>query len=280
MDITDEILDLKPYLFGIAYNMRGEIHEAEDVVQDIYEKWLKCDGVASAKSYLSRMTVNRCIDRLKELKIQRESYKGYWLPEPFISYDTEQVPTLEYGLMVLLERLNPVERAVFIMRESFSEDYQAIAELTGATMDNCRQILHRAHLKLGSTGKETIEHGKHAQLTEVFLVALQNKDLRTIEKILRKDIELYNDGGGKRAAALKPLLGFDKVIKFLTGIINLTENQDNDFEFKPGVVNGHPAGLIFRISTGELDTMQYVVADENAITKLLAVRNPDKLRVR
>ena len=147
MVITTQILHLRPYLFRMAYDMLGMIEEAEDVVQDVYEKWMSVDSVKDPKAYLGRMTVNKSIDRLQELKKQRESYTGPWLPEPYITLDADQPPTLEYGLLFLLERLNPLERAVFILRESFSEDYRRIAELTGVSADNCRQLLHRAREK-------------------------------------------------------------------------------------------------------------------------------------
>lgn len=279
MELTADILTLRPYLFGIAYNMLGMVEEAEDIVQDVYEKWLLVKEARTPKAYLGRMVVNRSIDRLNELNVQRENYKGYWLPEPYLSFEQSAMPTIEYGLLVLLERLNPSERAVFILRESFSEDYQAIAELTGLSVENCRQLLHRAHEKLDRQTVHLVEPSKRLALTEAFLYALHSRDLSSLGQLLRSDIELYNDGGGKRSAALKPLFGLQKVLKFLDGVMSLPESQA-DFEYKPAYVNGAPCALIFRRSTGELDSMQYVESDSGIITRLLYVRNPDKLKVR
>jgi RNA polymerase sigma-70 factor (ECF subfamily) len=279
MELTTDILTLRPYLFGIAYNMLADIEEAEDIVQDVYEKWLTVKDARAPKAYLARMVVNRSINRLNELNVQREHYKGYWLPEPYITFEQSTAPTIEYGLLVLLERLNASERAVFILRESFSEDYHTIADLTGLSVDNCRQLLHRAHEKLGRTATHPVDPSKRLALTEAFLYALHSRDLSSLGKLLRSDIELFNDGGGKRSAALKPLFGLQKVLKFLDGVMSLPGSQE-DFEYKPAYVNGSPCALIFRISTGELDSMQYVEPDDTTIMRLLYVRNPDKLKIR
>jgi len=280
METTNEVLQLRPYLFKIAYSMLGEIEEAEDVVQDIYEKWLSIEEVKEPKAYMARMVVNKCIKRLNELKSHREAYTGTWLPEPYITTELPDSPTIEYGLLFLLERLNPVERAVFILRESFTEEYSYIAELTGLSMDNCRQTLHRAYEKLGRNPKLPVDTEKHNALIEAFLLSLLNQDRSSLEQLLRSDIELYGDGGGKRNAALKPIFGFEKVQKFLLGVMQLPENQGDVFDVIPAFVNGVPAALILRKADKELDSIQYFEFDGSVITRILFVRNPDKLRLR
>lgn len=280
MILTSEILNLHAYLFRIAYNMLGVVEEAEDIVQDVYEKWLSAQRVREPKAYLGRMAVNSSINRLNELKKHRESYIGPWLPEPYITLDPDPSPTIEYGLLFLLERLNPFERAVFILRESFLEEYTAIAELTGLSVDNCRQLLHRAHEKLGRFKNQTLEPASQRARTEAFLLALQHQDRQALDQLLKSDIELFSDGGGKRAAALKPLLGLEKVLKFLFGVAQLPENHESEFEYRPAFANGQPAALLFRRSTGHLDSMSYVVGDSSGIARLLYVRNPDKLHIR
>jgi RNA polymerase sigma-70 factor, ECF subfamily len=280
MKITPQILQLRPYLFRIAYDMLGMIEEAEDIVQDVYEKWMSVESVLDAKAYLGRMTVNKSINRLQELKKQRESYTGPWLPEPYITLDADQPPTLEYGLLFLLERLNPYERAVFILRESFSEDYRRIAELTGLSADHCRQLLHRAREKLACRHPQPVEPATQWALTQAFLMALQQQDRDALNELLRSDIELFSDGGGKRAAGLKPLFGLQKVLRFLLGVMQLPENQGTEFTYRPAFVNGQAASLLFHGDTGELDSMTYIGWDANQITRLLYVRNPDKLHIR
>ncbi|MBO9202809.1 MULTISPECIES: sigma factor [Niastella] len=280
METTTEVLQLRPYLFKIAYSMLGEIEEAEDIVQDIYEKWLAIEDVKEPKAYMGRMVVNKSIKRLNERKVLRESYTGTWLPEPIITTEIPESPTIEYGLLFLLERLNPIERAVFILRESFTEDYSYIAELTGLSMENCRQTLHRTYEKLDRKPKLPVDAGKHKALIEAFLLSLLNQDRSSLEQILRSDIELFGDGGGKRSAALKPLFGFEKVQKFLLGVMQLPENQGDVYEVMPAFVNGVPAALILRKADKVLDSVQYFEFDETSITRILFVRNPDKLQFR
>ena len=280
METTTEALRLRPYLFKIAYSMLGEIEEAEDIVQDIYEKWLAIEDVKEPKAYMARMVVNKSIKRLNERKALRETYTGTWLPEPYITNEVPDSPTIEYGLLFLLERLNPVERAVFILRESFTEEYSYIAELTGLSMDNCRQTLHRTYDKLGRNPKLPVDTVKHNALIEAFLVSMLNQDRSSLEQILRSDIELFGDGGGKRSTALKPLFGFEKVQKFLFGVMQLPESQGDMYEFMPAFVNGVPAALLLRKADKALDSITYFVLDDNLISRLLFVRNPDKLQFR
>jgi RNA polymerase sigma-70 factor (ECF subfamily) len=280
MELTPEIYSLRPYLFSISYNMLGMVEEAEDVVQDVFEKWMSASEVLDAKAYLARVAVNQSINRLKELRKIRENYVGMWLPEPYITLEPEPVPTLEYGMLFLLERLNPNERAVFILRESFSEEYTSIADITGLSTENCRQLLHRAHEKLGRSKPLQVDPEKQRAFTIAFLTALHGQDRSELNQLLRNDIELYSDGGGKRAAALKALFGLEKVVKFLLGVTQLPEAQENQFEYRSVYVNGRPAALLFNRTTEQLDSMQYVEMTEEEITKLLFVRNPDKLKIR
>lgn len=280
MELTPEIIALHPYLFSISYNMLGMVEEAEDVVQDVFEKWMLAAEVSNPKAYLARIAVNQSINRLNDFRRTRENYVGMWLPEPYITMEPEPVPTLEYGMLFLLERLNPNERAVFILRESFSEDYNSIAGITGLSAENCRQLLHRAHEKLGRNKPMQIEPEQQRKFTEAFLMALHGRDRSELDLLLREDIELFSDGGGKKAAALKPLFGLDKVLKFLMGVTQLPETLQNEFEYQPVFVNGYPAAIIFNRTTNELDSMQYVELEGQEITRLLFIRNPEKLKIR
>jgi RNA polymerase sigma-70 factor, ECF subfamily len=279
METTAEVLKLRPYLFKIAYSMLGEIEEAEDVVQDIYEKWLTTENVQQPKAYLARMVVNKSIKRLNERKLLQETYAGTWLPEPYITMEASDTPTIEYGLLFLLERLNPIERAVFILRESFNEEYTYIADLTGLSMDNCRQVLSRAHDKLDRKPTAPVDGPKHHAFIESFVTSISNGDRSSLERILRSDIELYSDGGAKRSAPLKPLFGFEHVQKFFLAIAQRPENQ-GVYGFAPIFVNGMPALRIYRTADQALDSIQYFITDDTGVTRLLLVRNPDKLKIR
>jgi RNA polymerase sigma-70 factor (ECF subfamily) len=280
---SQELLALRPYLFKIAYNMTGMVEEAEDIVHDVYEKWLQVnrDEVVSLKAYLSRMVVNRSIKRLNELKAAREHYTGYWLPEPYITLDVSaETPSIDYGLLLLLEKLNPLERAVFILRESFSENYDFIADLAGLSEENCRQLLHRARKKVHATDAGQVNPEKHRQLTEALLAALMQQDRSALEGILRQDIELYSDGGGKRAATLKPLFGFDKVLKFMLGVVKKENDNHQTYTYKAGFFNGQPAALLYSEASGQLDTALGIEFDEGGISRIHIIRNPDKLCIR
>ena len=277
-----QLIALRPYLFKIAYNMTGMVDEAEDIVHDVYEKWLKTPRpeVENLKAYLGRMVVNQSINRLKEIKALREQYTGYWLPEPYITSEIKpEQPSIDFGLLMLLERLNPMERAVFMLRESFSEEYATIAGLTGQSEENCRQLLHRSREKIRSAISRPVEPDKHRALTEAFLMALHQQDRSALEGILRHDIELYSDGGGKKAAALKPIFGIGKVLKFLLGVAKLEKDSGETYTYLPGYFNGHPATLLFN-SAQQLDSAFTIEYDDQGISTLLYVRNPDKLRIR
>lgn len=280
MELTPEILALRPYLFSISYNMLGMVEEAEDIVQDVFEKWMSAGEIREPKAYLARIAVNQSINRLNDLRKTRENYVGMWLPEPYITLEPEPVPTLEYGMLFLLERLNPNERAVFILRESFSEEYQSIADITGLSAENCRQLLHRAYEKLGRSKPLQVDPEKQRMLTIAFLAALHGQDRSELDTLLRKDIELYSDGGGKRAAALKPLFGLEKVMKFLMGVTQLPEAQQSQYEYRAVYVNGRPAAIIFNKTANQMDSMQYIEIEDDKITCLLNLRNPDKLQIR
>jgi RNA polymerase sigma-70 factor, ECF subfamily len=273
--LDQQLVGLRPYLFKIAYNMTGVVEEAEDIVQDVCEKWIQKSRpeVENIKAYLGRMVVNQSINRLNELKTLRENYTGFWLPEPYVTMEANpELPSIDYGLLMLLERLNPMERAVFILRESFSESYSSIADLTGQSEDNCRQLLHRSREKIQYNTVKPVNPEKHRALTEAFLMALYQQDRSVLEEILRQDIELYSDGGGKKAAALKPLFGVDKVLKFLLGVTKLESDKSETYSYKPGFFNGQPAALLY--------SAVFTSYDETGISRLHFMRNPDKLTIR
>ncbi|HEX8548835.1 MAG TPA: sigma-70 family RNA polymerase sigma factor, partial [Cytophagaceae bacterium] len=176
-----DIFQYKSYLFTIAYNMLGDIAAAEDLVQDTFEKWLQSDreNVKQVKAYLSRILINKAIDKLEKLAKERDAYKGLWMPEPLLTEEhTTDDHTMEYALLFLLEKLNPYERAVFILKEVFCLSHEEIAFALGLTIDNCRQILHRAKEKVRSPKKhQQAEIQRQQELLEAFLQAVFEKNL-------------------------------------------------------------------------------------------------------
>ena len=279
MEITTHYRSLKPYLFATAYNITGQVHEAEDIIQDAFEDVLKKkdEDVQNLKSYLTRIVINKSIDRLNTLKKARENYPSLWLPEPYIteSENPQSSDILPYAFLFLLELLNPVERAVFILRESFGKSYDEIASLCGVTVDNCRQVLRRARVKIKQAAQSP-DAGKgpsSEQLVQEFLSACLTNNTTRLSELLKRDVILYSDGGGKVAAARKILEGFSKVTKFLTGIISKT------FEMWSGarhiIVNNQPALLI---SDGNgVYTVLIPQAEGGKLARLFIMRNPDKI---
>jgi RNA polymerase sigma-70 factor (ECF subfamily) len=257
--------------------MVGEIPVAEDLVQDTFEKWLRSDTgkVVEMKPYLSRILINKAIDKLEKLTREREAYKGLWLPEPLITHDNlPEEHTLEYALLFLLEKLNPYERAVFILKEVFSFSHDEVAETLDLSSANCRQILHRAKDKVRSPVKKQESDLKEQQdLLEAFLLAVYEKNFDNLRDIFLKDIVMYQDGGGKMSAALKPIAGFEKIVKFLDAIMDLDPKVV--FSAKPLLLNGLGGILILRNNLP--DTILSMDVEEHKISKLFFLRNPDKI---
>jgi len=218
--------ELHPLLFSIAYRMTGNIADSEDLIQDTFEKWLQINPkeITHPKAYLCKAVSNRCINYLKKQQKQREKYKGTWLPEPLIAHPTlehlDKNIHLSYGILRLLEALSPLERAIYLCKESFDFDYTELANIFEKRPDHCRQLYHRAQQKL-QTDKKRFEVNPKQQgdLLQLFAKAAQEGDVGALLHFLKEDIAFYSDGGGKATAALNPLFGKQIVSKFLLGIL-------------------------------------------------------------
>lgn len=282
MDITSEYTSLKRYLFATAYNMTGQVHEAEDIVQDAFEDVLKKKqaDVQNAKSYLTRIVVNKSIDRLTILKKERENYPALWLPEPYIteSESTQPSDILSYAFLHLVEDLNPVERAVFILRESFDYSYDEIASLCEITTDNCRQVLHRAKAKLRQAvvPGDDRNNESNGQLMREFLKACLSQDTARLSELLKEDIILYSDGGGKVVAARKILEGIGGVVKFLQGIARKTLEK---WTGTRQVFVNNQAALLMPDDNG-IYMVLIPHTEGGKLSRLFIMRNPDKIFVR
>ncbi|KAA0992272.1 sigma-70 family RNA polymerase sigma factor [Dyadobacter aurulentus] len=272
----------KSYLFSVAYNILGQIQEAEDVVQDCFEDILSTPDreVQNEKAYLTRVVANKSIDRLKKLKKEREQYPGTWLPEPYLqtelpAADEEKTDILSYGLMSLIEQLNPVERAVFVLREAFDYSYASLAEIVQTSETNCRKILSRARVKLRSEPLRQTNGKSHRELLDAFLRAHQQGDIKSLASLLKKDVIIYSDGGGKASAALKPVTGADNVMQLLEAISGMESVQAQTVQILR--VNGR-LGLVF-FSGQKPETIFCFEVDKMAFSKMYIIRNPDKMKV-
>jgi len=278
----DSVFQYRPLLVSLAYRMLGQKQEAEDIVQDVYARWLEMDiaAVQQPRHYLMRAVTNRSINRLKTLQQQRASYTGPWLPEPL---EEDPVPVmsgdreLSIGLLFLLEKLNPLERAVFLLRESFDVPYRELEEILDIPEANCRQLLHRAKDKLQQDKKRfSTDTARHRQLLEAFLDACSRQDQEGLIALLKEDISFYGDGGGKASAATHPLFGRDVVVKVLLGIFRKPLAPSPQFRFLQ--VNGQPALALFDAAR-QMPLLCICFEEvDGVIDSFYFIRNPDKLK--
>ncbi|QRG70806.1 RNA polymerase sigma-70 factor [Brevibacillus choshinensis] len=277
----------KGLLFRLAYQMTGSAADAEDIVQDVFLKVhdVKWEQIEEPKAYLCKMTTNRCLDLLKSARKKRELYTGPWLPEPVSATYTDsyesvlQKDLLSYAMLVLLERLSPGERAVFVLREALAFDYHDIAALVGKSEANCRKIISRAKSKMGLAPDEPIPADDKEishEWFDRFLSALANGKIDTLLTLLANDAELISDGGGKVSAALRPIVTGERVAQFLFGIMRkFVEGEELRVELV--ALNGGQTALALYLG-GRLDSVTFLHVEQEAIRHLYLVRNPDKLK--
>jgi RNA polymerase sigma-70 factor (ECF subfamily) len=272
----------RPLLFSIAYRMLGSAMDAEDVVQEAFLRWQQQDPatVASPKSYLTTVVTHLSIDSLRSARVRREEYIGQWLPEPLVAderaVDADPVAlaeSLSLAFLTLLERLTPIERAVFLLHDVFSYPFDEIARIVGKSGANCRQIALRARRHLGTGRPRFISHTEEQErLTEQFMRAITSGDLTALLALLADDVVAYSDGGGKVTAARRPVSGADHVGRFFIGF---AAKAPPAFALRIATINGQPALV------GELDGRLFgVYALEVAAGRIRAIRvvlNPDKL---
>ncbi len=289
----DELfLEYKNLLFSIAYDMLGNVAEAEDLVQETYIKWVGAGvPINYPKAYLVRTITNLSINYLDLARKKREQYVGVWLPSPIIeragttSQPGEIYHALSIGLMVLLEKLTPLERAVFLLKEIFSYDHREIGEMIDKTEDNCRQLLTRAKKQLGNTQKRfQIDLHAHEEILKRFLEACSTGDINNLVGMLKDDIVLYADGGGnvleinnqRLSAAPLPINGKENVSKFIIGITNRFLAAVPDANQKTVIINGVP-GVINCAGDKPLSIIS-VEIDDGKISRIYGHSNPEKVR--
>jgi RNA polymerase sigma-70 factor, ECF subfamily len=282
MKAVEEFEEHRHHLFGVAYRMLGSVSEAEDVVQDTWLRWrdAPADDVRSARAYLTTVATRLAIDRLRSAQRRREEYVGPWLPEPLVTDDdpaatAELADSLSMAFLLVLERLNPVERAVLLLRDVFGYDYDEVAEIVERTPANCRQIASRArgHLTAERPARPRPRQEDEQRLAFAFAAAAGSGDLATLEGLLAEDVVLWSDGGAARRAARRPVVGRDRVARF---IANVAQRVPLEGTFEYVHLNGEPA-VIVRNERGPFMTMAVDIGD-GVIQAIHTVINPDKLR--
>ena len=267
------------YLAGVAYRMLGSVTEAEDVVQDAFLRWTTVDRgtVDDPRAYLARVVARLCLDRLKSARAQREQYVGTWLPEPLVEEPASPASVaddISVALFMTLERLSPLERAAFLLHDVFDMDYAAIASVLDRSEAACRQLATRArdHVREQRPRFERTQEAE-SRLVGAFAAAMISGDVDALASILAEDAVLYSDGGGKRVAAINPIVGRDRVGRFLLGI--RSKRMGVLPRATPARINGLP-GFVLELEDGPETVALETSAD--AIVAVYIVRNPDKLR--
>jgi RNA polymerase sigma-70 factor (ECF subfamily) len=267
-------------LFTVAYEMLGSAADAEDVLQETWLRWSTVDQaeVREPRAYLVRIATRLALNRLRSAQHRREAYVGPWLPEPLLTSpdvadDAELAESISMALMVVLETLGPTERAVFVLREIFGFEFDEIAAAVEKTPATVRQIAHRARQHVEARRPRVSVTADEARAAlDAFRVAVETGDVQAMLNVLAPDVVLISDGGGVKQAALRPILGADKVARFISGGIRKTAV---DFAIEPAVVNGNPA-LALHVA-GEFDGVLAARVQDGRITGLYIVRNPQKL---
>lgn len=242
--------ELRPLMFSIAYRMLGSVTEAEDVVQDAYlrlhERSLAGETIERPEAYASTVATRLAIDALRSARRRREVSTGTWLPEPLPdaeddpAHRVERDETLSFAFLAVLERLGPVERAVFLLREVFDLDYPAVADIVEREEAACRQIMHRARARIAE-GRPRFEAdaARDAALIDSFFAALDDGDVDALASVLADDVVFYADGGGRAPAIRHPIHGALAVARFVAGLVR--RGRDLRVHLERTTMNGEPA---------------------------------------
>lgn len=272
----------RPLLFRLAYGMLGRVAFAEDAVQETFLRWQKQDTkqIQSPKAWLSKVVNRICLDEIKSARNQKEQYIGPDLPEPLLAESPtspeemlELAESVSMAMLVLLDRLNPVQRAVFLLYEVFDYDYASISAIIDRSESNCRKIAERARNLIREKRPEFNKNSnKQKHLVHKFVEAMRDRDIPEIEHMLAADAIMYTDGGGKVTVARKPVKGAGKIAKLITGGPKGLA-QPYRIEFK--VINGEPGMILW--AEEQLHNVWSFHIEEGKIKSIYVVLNPDKL---
>ena len=272
--VTDAFEQLRPLAFSIAYRMLGTVTEAEDVVQEAFLRMHRTRDVEHPKAFLTTVTTRLAIDQLRSARMRRETYPGPWLPEPVVTDSRPDDDAVSMALLVTLESLSPVERAVFLLHDVFDYGYDEIAEIVGKSRDNCRQLALRArrHVEARRPRFEPSREAREA-LASRFFEAIREGDLDGLVALLAEDAEMTGDGGGKAEARTTPLQGGARIARFLIGLMRLAERRA--YALEPAEVNGQPGAIVRE--DGKLIGVMTIDVVDGHVTAVRSVINPDKL---
>jgi RNA polymerase sigma-70 factor (ECF subfamily) len=288
-DIATEVFEEhRPVLMGVAYRMLGRVADAEDVVQEAWLRWSGADrsDVREPRAYLVRITTRLAIDRLRQVQSRNEAYVGPWLPEPYVTDFGDTVPdtaeqavladSVSLAVLVVLESLSPLERAVFVLREAFGYPYADIAVTLDRSESAVRQLAGRARRHVEEKRpRYEVDPAERRDLTERFLAAAADGDLEGLMSLLAPDVRLVGDAGGRAQAPLRVIESADKVGRFISGAARKGLASVPDVAFRFLEVNGGPALLM--LSGGKPDSVYQLDVADGRIQCVYIIRNPEKL---
>jgi RNA polymerase sigma-70 factor (ECF subfamily) len=275
----DPFLTHRNLLFTVAYEMLGSAADAEDVVQETWVRWANADQsvVREPRAFLVRIVTRQALNRLRTLSRRREQYVGEWLPEPLttvpdVALDVELAESVSIAMLTVLETLNPVERAVFLLREVFDFGYEEIAEAVGKNAAAVRQVAHRAREHVTARRpRMSVSRAEQEEAVERFRLALVSGDLQALLDVLAPDVVMVADGGGVVPAAIRPLSGPKTIARQLARFAAFTGGAP----VVPLWLNGAPA---LRIDpSGEFDGVVSLAVEGGRVTRIYVIRNPAKL---
>ena len=268
---------LRPRLIRVAYRMLGSVADAEDVVQDAFIRWMGADraAVREPEAFLRRTVTRLCLDQLKSARRNRETYIGPWLPDPLVE-DGETEEDVTLPLMLALERLSPLERAAFLLHDVFGVGFEEIAATVDRDPAACRQLAARARAHVQQARpRYKLEKQRGLEIASAFFAASRSGDMTALGAMLAQDVSLHSDGGGKRPAAIHPVLGLRQVMQVHKALAVLFGKYGSTL-VRVGLINGLP-GFVTREADGEFQTTALDIED-GRVTGIYVMRNPDKLR--
>ncbi|HEV8545523.1 MAG TPA: RNA polymerase sigma-70 factor, partial [Candidatus Limnocylindrales bacterium] len=283
-DVAEAYVDLRPLLFSIAYRMLGSVSEAEDIVQEAFVRYQRAladdTAVESPKAYLSAVVTRLAIDQLKSARVRRETYVGEWLPEPLVTdagagdpaEHAEQVDSLSMSFLLLLERLTPVERAVFLLHDVFDYDFEEVGRIVGRAAATCRQHAVRARRFIAENRPRfDASEAERDELLRGFLAAADRGDVDGLIELLADDVIVHGDGGGKVPQWSQPIVGAEKVARMFAGLGSQLRRLGATLERHE--VNGQP-GLVFRGPHGGVFSVMSFEVVDGRIATIGSVVNP------
>jgi len=270
---------LRPKLMRVAYRMLGSVADAEDMLQEAFIRWMGADRseVREPEAFLRRTVTRLCLDQLKSLRHRRETYIGPWLPDPVLEEDGEGPDNdVTLPLMLALERLSPLERAAFLLHDVFGLEFEEVATTIQRDAAACRQLAARARTHVREARPRfQVDKQRGLELAKAFFTASREGDMKTLSTMLAADVSVHSDGGGKRPAAMRPIVGFDAVLRVHRNLAALFRKNGSKL-VRAGFINGLP-GFVTLEADGEIQTTALEIED-GKITAIYVVRNPDKLK--